>query len=59
MPAHPRPIQGIVVVIERDGREIERLVAGTPERACQMLVVWLAGAGAVHPGDCITIEEAL
>ncbi|HKD29809.1 MAG TPA: hypothetical protein VKC66_28350 [Xanthobacteraceae bacterium] len=47
----------LLVIFERDGREIERQVARDGERAAQMAVVMIAGLGLLEPGDVVWIEE--
>ena len=52
------PLANLLIIFERDGREIERLVARDGERAASMAALLIAQLGILQVGDAMTIEEA-
>jgi len=48
----------LLLIFERNGREIERQVARDGERAAQMAAILIAQLGILEVGDILTIEEA-
>jgi len=51
------PLAELLIIFERNGREIERHVAKDGDRAAQMAVVLISANAPLEIGDRITIEE--
>ena len=58
MVARARRSAGLTLVFERDGREVERQVAGDGNRAAQMATVIVAQQAPLQDGDRLTVTEA-
>jgi hypothetical protein len=48
----------LMIIFERDGREIERWVARDGERAAHIAAVMIVNLCMLQPGDTLYIEEA-
>jgi len=52
------PLGTVLLVFERNGRELERQVARDGERAAAMAALLIARVAPLQVGDTMTVEEA-